>query len=732
MVATGCKNLGPVGDLTIVINSTFLSYYQHKLIPNTMSDKADSNIKGWFDRHSLPWSEGTAVLLEEQGVECVEDLKLLERSIVNSLFESAKPIIKTKARLAWQELGGKSEFEFKNAAKTHPISPAVFPSSQSSRTKSSNNRAIKENNLAPKLTTVFNFSRKVTKRKEDKIREREERKKQKLAEPINVDVDDEPTSKKDEDDGGDDSILLTPPSKPKANNPFMAIMNNLAKPGPMLALEAPNYRTGRCELASTLEDPADEDEKSCWVDVAILLPSTLQCEDLEDPDGHYKALGCTKTSSDEEIAASFKKVGREFRELARHNHTDKTSDKAKNEIFFQAKEKHERQKRAHDVLGTLNILGTAYPDRVNYDRRGEGLRKKFKEEFDKSNPEMTFADKANEIDEEKKRQEVYAKGQATRAKFKQASTMERVIKSWNKQGHQDNIARVAVRDALQEGKTRSQVAHAIRLELFSSKKEPWDGVHRNDSKFKAIYGTLGRIVDALNKGTLRKYTSNEPEWSTAMKSKSIKPGARGRRPTSKRAKMETLLLEWMQKCWKQNKAMTRGLIFRRAMLLDGSHCGGKFNPSLFNQLKKWFYGGFKSRAKLSRRKHSSVGQKLPKNWQDKAACIVRRVANAQMPTQRGDGSFCPGVTDDKMGNTDQVPIYIEMHQAYGWGDRESHERRMVSTAGKEKDRFTVQLTVFKSGRKVCIVSISVINARAELLTLPSFLYLYCRIRRANP
>ena len=104
--------------------------------------------------------------------------------------------------------------------------------------------------------------------------------------------------------------------------------------------------------------------------------------------------------------------------------------------------------------------------------------------------------------------------------------------------------------------------------------------------------------------------------------------------------------------------------------------------------------------KLSKRRVLSAGQKLPKDWQDKVQSIVRRVAGAQMPCQRADGSYWPGVSDDRMANTDQVPVRIEDHGGGQWGLRETHDRRMISTAGKEKDRFSVQLTCFKSGRKV--------------------------------
>ena len=55
--------------------------------------------------------------------------------------------------------------------------------------------------------------------------------------------------------------------------------------------------------------------------------------------------------------------------------------------------------------------------------------------------------------------------------------------------------------------------------------------------------------------------------------------------------------------------------------------------------------------------------------------IVDRVAQKQMPQQRPDGSFHPGVMDANMENTDQVPVYIEDHIKVTWG--------------MEKDRFAL-------------------------------------------
>ena len=80
--------------------------------------------------------------------------------------------------------------------------------------------------------------------------------------------------------------------------------------------------------------------------------------------------------------------------------------------------------------------------------------------------------------------------------------------------------------------------------------------------------------------------------------------------------------------------------------------------------------------------------------------IIDCVAQKQMPKQRPDGSFHPGVADEKMGNIDQVPVYIADHSKGTWGMREDHTRRTVVNAGKDKYRFTAQLTVFKDGTKL--------------------------------
>ena len=83
---------------------------------------------------------------------------------------------------------------------------------------------------------------------------------------------------------------------------------------------------------------------------------------------------------------------------------------------------------------------------------------------------------------------------------------------------------------------------------------------------------------------------------------------------------------------------------------------GKSNNKIFTALKSWFYGGFKKQEKLSKCRISSTSQNLPEKWEVMLEHIIDRVAQKQMSQQRSDGSFHLGVTDAKMGNTDQVPV----------------------------------------------------------------------------
>ena len=90
----------------------------------------------------------------------------------------------------------------------------------------------------------------------------------------------------------------------------------------------------------------------------------------------------------------------------------------------------------------------------------------------------------------------------------------------------------------------------------------------------------------------------------------------------------------------------------QAMHNNPGFLGGIGSGGHFMRLLNWFYFEFKLRYKLSKRKISSVGQNLPNDWRERHDNIIFRVANAQIPRQRPDGTFCSGADDDHVINSD--------------------------------------------------------------------------------
>ena len=53
---------------------------------------ADTDVSGWFKRHSLPITLDMMVKLTDFGVKLVEHLKLLDDEFIDDMFKEAKPI----------------------------------------------------------------------------------------------------------------------------------------------------------------------------------------------------------------------------------------------------------------------------------------------------------------------------------------------------------------------------------------------------------------------------------------------------------------------------------------------------------------------------------------------------------------------------------------------------------------------------------------------------------------
>ena len=182
-------------------------------------------------------------------------------------------------------------------------------------------------------------------------KEKERRKKREKARAINIDVDSDDDSNvsilNDSADGGDagggsgngeDDTAVSP--KPNAAAVIINRLKAATHGTTPLLLPASDYRAARCHLSGVLLDAANEDEKACWGDK--LLKDYPWCTDLEDKCGFYHVLGCTKTSSDQEIAAAFKEAKTVFFNLARTHHPDKTDEEENKEAYDEANELYVR------------------------------------------------------------------------------------------------------------------------------------------------------------------------------------------------------------------------------------------------------------------------------------------------------------------------------------------------------------------------------------------------------
>ena len=50
------------------------------------TNKADANLEGWFLDHRLPWNDAIQKFLLNQGVEVVEDMKVLKKGLFLKQF----------------------------------------------------------------------------------------------------------------------------------------------------------------------------------------------------------------------------------------------------------------------------------------------------------------------------------------------------------------------------------------------------------------------------------------------------------------------------------------------------------------------------------------------------------------------------------------------------------------------------------------------------------------------
>ena len=79
------------------------------------ADIPEINIPTWFELHRLPYNDVIVTKLQMIGKDlCVEDLKLFKPPHIEALFGDGDYIVMLRAELAWEDLGGRDQYSFKN------------------------------------------------------------------------------------------------------------------------------------------------------------------------------------------------------------------------------------------------------------------------------------------------------------------------------------------------------------------------------------------------------------------------------------------------------------------------------------------------------------------------------------------------------------------------------------------------------------------------------------------
>ena len=115
----------------------------------------------------------------------MEDLKILNKAVFYHLFMDKKPIVKTRAKIAWKELGGRETFQFQKVASSNPIKDASTPLPKKDPKTKPSSHGIQPNGKI----SVLRFSgltRKIIITAKEKEKERDWRKRSKEEESTSI------------------------------------------------------------------------------------------------------------------------------------------------------------------------------------------------------------------------------------------------------------------------------------------------------------------------------------------------------------------------------------------------------------------------------------------------------------------------------------------------------------------------------------------------------------------
>ena len=138
------------------------------------------------------------------------------------------------------------------------------------------------------------------------------------------------------------------------------------------------------------------------------------------------------------------------------------------------------------MIGSANDEGH-FNEQVEYDLTGEALRVKFTTLFvTRYGKDKLFSKRGKEIKTALDRAKVFKQGAATDVINKELPVMEKICKHWCISGHQTNVVRLLVSDALGARIDKCDISQFVRANVFNDKMSPWNGVASGDKKYNAI------------------------------------------------------------------------------------------------------------------------------------------------------------------------------------------------------------------------------------------------------
>ena len=86
-----------IDDENVVTAATADAVVEEPASSNGDSGGPDTDLEGWFLRHKIPYTDGVQISLDDWGVQCVEQLKLLPSDVFLGMYEAEKLVVRETA-----------------------------------------------------------------------------------------------------------------------------------------------------------------------------------------------------------------------------------------------------------------------------------------------------------------------------------------------------------------------------------------------------------------------------------------------------------------------------------------------------------------------------------------------------------------------------------------------------------------------------------------------------------